>query len=110
MQLLLQPRVTHPARHKMLARVQININDCRVWSFFNEIGALAQCPHNWGVGSAFHPMKIHIYKKASYTWSCPPGGHAYWKLRIETANWYAALGHYYNIALGQHYNIALGQH
>ena len=44
----------------MLARVQININDCRVWSFFNEIGALAQCPHNWGVGSAFHPMKIHI--------------------------------------------------
>ena len=60
MQLLLQPRVTHPARHKMLARVQININDCRVWSFFNEIGALAQCPHNWGVGSAFHPMKIQI--------------------------------------------------
>ena len=25
-----------------------------------EIGAVAQCPNNWGVGSAFHPMKIHI--------------------------------------------------
>ena len=25
-----------------------------------EIGAVAQCPYNWGVGSAFHPMKIHI--------------------------------------------------
>ena len=22
---------------------------------------MAQCPYKWGVGSAFHRMKIHIY-------------------------------------------------
>ena len=31
-----------------------------IWFFFDAIGALAQCPNNWGAGSAFHPMKIHI--------------------------------------------------
>ena len=30
--------------------------------FFNALGVVAQCPYNWGVGSAFHPMKIHIFK------------------------------------------------
>ena len=45
----------------MIASTQININHCRVWLFYNEMGAVAQCPNNWGVGSAFHPKKIHIY-------------------------------------------------
>ena len=40
--------------------MQINNNHCRVWLFYNEMGAVAQCPNNWGVGSAFHPKKIHI--------------------------------------------------
>ena len=40
--------------------MQMNINHCRVWLFYNEMGAVAQCPNNWGVGSAFHPKKIHI--------------------------------------------------
>ena len=26
-----------------------------------EMGAVAQCPNNWGVGSAFHPKKMYIY-------------------------------------------------
>ena len=60
MQLLLQPRVSLPARHKILAQMQINVNGCRVSLFYNAIGAVAQCPYNWGVGSAFHLMKIHI--------------------------------------------------
>ena len=29
--------------------------------FYNGIGAVAQKPDNWGVGSASHPMKIHIF-------------------------------------------------
>ena len=45
----------------MIASMQININHCRVWLFYNEMGAVAQCPNNWGVGSAFHPKKIHIF-------------------------------------------------
>ena len=60
MKLLLQPTASLPARHSMIASEQININHRRVWLFYNEIGAVAQCPYNWGVGSAFHPMKIHI--------------------------------------------------
>ena len=44
----------------MIASMQMNINHCRVWLFYNEMGAVAQCPNNWGVGSAFHPKKIHI--------------------------------------------------
>ena len=60
MKLLLQPTASLPARHSMIASDQININHRRVWLFYNEIGAVAQCPYNWGVGSAFHPMKIHI--------------------------------------------------
>ena len=44
----------------MIASMQININHCRVWLLYNEMGAVAQCPNNWGVGSAFHPKKIHI--------------------------------------------------
>ena len=44
----------------MIVSMQININHCRVWLFYNEMGAVAQCPNNWGVGSAFHPKKIHI--------------------------------------------------
>ena len=51
LQSLLQPRVSLPA---------IDINGRRVWLFYNAIGAVAQCPYNWGVGSAFHLMKIHI--------------------------------------------------
>ena len=45
----------------MIASMQININHCRVWLLYNEMGAVAQCPNNWGVGSAFHPKKIHIH-------------------------------------------------
>ena len=45
----------------MIASKQINIDHRRVWLFYNEIRAVAQCPYDWGVGSAFHPMKIHIY-------------------------------------------------
>ena len=44
----------------MIASKQINIDHRRVWLFYNEIRAVAQCPYDWGVGSAFHPMKIHI--------------------------------------------------
>ena len=33
-----------------------------------EMGAVAQCPNNWGVGSAFHPKKIHIFFCATLTW------------------------------------------
>ena len=65
MKLLLQPTASLPARHSMIASDQININHRRVWLFYNEIGAVAQCPYNWGVGSAFHPMKIHILGGAS---------------------------------------------
>ena len=36
-----------------------NFNGCCIWLFYNKIGAVAQCPNNWGVGSAFHRMKIH---------------------------------------------------
>ena len=32
-----------------------------VWLFYNAIGAVAHCPYKWGVGSAFHRMKIHIF-------------------------------------------------
>ena len=39
----------------------INFNSRCIWLFYNEIGAVAQCPNNWGVGSAFHRMKIHIH-------------------------------------------------
>ena len=38
----------------------INFNSRCIWLFYNEIGAVAQCTNNWGVGSAFHRMKIHI--------------------------------------------------
>ena len=38
----------------------MNINDRSVWLSYNVIGAVAQRPYDWGVGSAFHPMKIHI--------------------------------------------------
>ena len=38
----------------------INFNSRCIWLFYNEIGAVAQCPNNRGVGSAFHRMKIHI--------------------------------------------------
>ena len=31
------------------------------WLFYNAIGVVAQCPYKWGVGSAFHQMKIHIF-------------------------------------------------
>ena len=48
----------------MIVSMQININHCRVWLFYNEMGAVAQCPNNWGVGSAFHPKKIHIFKSS----------------------------------------------
>ena len=41
--------------------MQTDIIGRRVWLFYNAIGAVAQCPYNWGVGSAFHPMKIHIF-------------------------------------------------
>ena len=40
------------------------LHECKcVWLFFflNVIGAVAQCLYKWGVGSAFHHMKIHIY-------------------------------------------------
>ena len=40
--------------------MQINVNGCSVSLFYNVIGAVPQCPYNWGVGSAFHLMKIHI--------------------------------------------------
>ena len=30
--------------------------------FIMQFGAVAQCPYNWGVGSAFHLTKIHIFK------------------------------------------------
>ena len=64
MQLLLQPRASLPEGHIMIPSIQKNINDRSVWFFCNEIGAVTQYPYNraliWGVGSAFHPMKIHI--------------------------------------------------
>ena len=63
MQLLFQPSASLQTRHSMIASMQININHCRVWLFHNEMGAVAQCPNNWGVGSAFHPKKIHILLK-----------------------------------------------
>ena len=34
-------------------------NSCEL--VYNAIGAVAKCPYKWGVGSAFHRMKIHIY-------------------------------------------------
>ena len=37
-----------------------NFNGRCIWLFYNKIVAVAQCPNNWGVGSAFHRMKIHI--------------------------------------------------
>ena len=46
----------------------INFNGSCIWFFYNEIGAVAQCPNNWGVGSAFHSMKIHIYFRKN---DCP---------------------------------------
>ena len=49
-----------PAKHSLIASKQTNINHLCVWLFYNVIGATAQCPYNWGVGSAFHCMKIHI--------------------------------------------------
>ena len=60
MQLPLQPKTSIPTKHSMIASKQINIDHRRVWLFYNEIRAVAQCPYDWGVGSAFHPMKIHI--------------------------------------------------
>ena len=45
----------------MLEQMQTDIIGRHVWLFYNAIGAVAQCPYNWGVGSAFHPMKIHIF-------------------------------------------------
>ena len=60
MQLLFQPRDSLSASHNMLELMQIDVNGRCVWLFYNAIGAVAQCPYNWGVGSAFHPMKIHI--------------------------------------------------
>ena len=50
-QLLFQPTVSLPARHNMLARMQTDFNGRRIWLFYNAIGAVAQCPYNWGVGS-----------------------------------------------------------
>ena len=41
------------------------LHKCKcVGLFYNAIGAVAQYPYKWGVGSAFHRMKIHIYKNA----------------------------------------------
>ena len=57
----------------MIVSMQININHCRVWLFYNEMGAVAQCPNNWGVGSAFHPKKIHIFNQQIYI-RVPVGG------------------------------------
>ena len=39
----------------------MNINDPSVWLSYNVIAAVAQRPYDLGVGSAFHPMKIHIH-------------------------------------------------
>ena len=37
------------------------LHKCKcVGLFYNAIGAVAQYPYKWGVGSAFHRMKIHI--------------------------------------------------
>ena len=52
----------------MLERMQIDLNDRCVWLFYNAIGAVAQCPYNWGVGSAFHRMKIHIQYEVQNSW------------------------------------------
>ena len=49
--------------------MQTDIIGRRVWLFYNAIGAVAQCPYNWGVGSAFHPMKIHILGMIGNIWS-----------------------------------------
>ena len=60
MQLLFQPTAYLPARHSMIASIQINVDHCRVWVFFNELGAVSQCPNNMEVSKAFHPKKIYI--------------------------------------------------
>ena len=60
MKLLLQPTASLPARHSMIASIQINVDHCRVWVFFNELGAVSQCPNNMEVSKAFHPKKIYI--------------------------------------------------
>ena len=39
------------------------LHKCKcVGLFYNAIGAVVQYPYKWGVGSAFHRMKIHIYE------------------------------------------------
>ena len=49
-------------------RIQINVNGCRAWLSPNTSSAVALCPYNWGVGSAFPLMKIHIWlKEQNYT-------------------------------------------
>ena len=35
----------------------INFNGRRFWLFYNAIGAVAQCPNNWGVGSVFPTLE-----------------------------------------------------
>ena len=46
-----------------------------VWLFYNVIGAVAQCPYKWGVGSAFHCMKIHICHQFRFSLCYPKGTH-----------------------------------
>ena len=48
--------------------------------FYNDMVAVAQCPNNWGVGSAFHPKKIHIFKGKGHmgSWSFWSAGLCWW--------------------------------
>ena len=38
--------------------------------FYNAIGAVAKSPYKWGVGSAFHRMKIHIFLDPTIALHC----------------------------------------
>ena len=45
-----------------------NFNGCCIWLFYNKIGAVAQCPNNWGVASVF-PTLENTYLLVKYCWS-----------------------------------------
>ena len=52
-----QPRVSLMATQNRPVWIKINFNGRRFWLFYNAIGAVAQCPNNWGVGSVFPTLE-----------------------------------------------------
>ena len=62
MQLLFQPRVSLPARHNMLERMQLDVHGCRVWLFTMQSVLWPNAPIFGGWTVLFTPWKYIFHR------------------------------------------------